>query len=71
MSEKVEEGDFKGAVRLASSDDTLAPMCEATFQALLERHPSPHPDSEISPIAEEVSTIMTVSEEEVSRGISQ
>ena len=70
MSEKLEEGDFKGAVRLASSDDTLAPMSEATFQALLERHPSPHPDSEISPIDEEVSTIMTVSEEEVSRGIS-
>ena len=70
VSEKLEEGDFKGAVRLASSDDTLAPMSEATFQALLERHPSPHPDSEISPIDEEVSTIMTVSEEEVSRGIS-
>ena len=70
VSEKLEEGDFKGAVRLASSDDTLAPMSETTFQALLERHPSPHPDSEISPIDEEVSTIMTVSEEEVGRGIS-
>ena len=70
VSEKLEEGNFKGAVRLASSDDTLAPMSEATFQALLERHPSPHPDSEISPIDEEVSTIVTVSEEEVSRGIS-
>ena len=45
-------------------------MSEATFQALLECHPSPHPDSEISPIDKEVSTIMTVSEEEVSHGIS-
>ena len=60
VSEKLEEGDFKGAVRLASSDDMLAPMSEATFQAHLERHPSPHPDSEISPIDDEVSTIMTV-----------
>ena len=67
VSEKLEEGDFKAAVRLASSDDTLAPMSEATFQA---RHPSPHPDSEISPIDEELNTFMTVSEEEVSRGIS-
>ena len=70
MSEKLEEGNFKAAVQLASSDDTLAPLSETTFQVLLERHPSPHPDSEISPIDEELSTFMTVSEEEISRGIS-
>ena len=31
VSEKLEEGDFKAAVRLASSDDTLAPMSETIF----------------------------------------
>ena len=30
VSSKLEEGDFKGAVRLACSDDTLADMNEAT-----------------------------------------
>ena len=34
VSAKFEEGDFKGAVRLASSDDKLAPMNETTFEAL-------------------------------------
>ena len=29
---KLEEGDFKGAVRLASSEDTLAPLNEATLK---------------------------------------
>ncbi len=53
MSVKLEEGDFRGAVRLASSDDTLAPMSEETYQALLERHPSPHANSVIPPMDEE------------------
>ena len=40
VSGKLEEGDFRGAVRLACSDDTLAPMNEPTFEALQEKHPS-------------------------------
>ena len=52
MSAKLEEGDFKGAIRPASSDDTLAPMNEATYEALQERHPPPHPDAFIPPIEE-------------------
>ena len=47
MSAKLEEGDLKGAVRLASSEDTLAPMNEATLEALKGKHPAPHPDSTI------------------------
>ena len=34
VSAKLEGGDFKGAVRLASSEDTLAPFNETTFEAL-------------------------------------
>ena len=37
ISGKLEEGDFTGAVRLASSDDVLAPYDEATFAALQKR----------------------------------
>lgn len=66
VSAKLEEGDFKGAVRLASSDDTLAPMNEATYQALLERHPPPHPNSVIPPIDEAMSSnAISVDEGEV------
>ena len=49
VSLKLEEGDFKGAVRLACSEDTIADMSEATFSAL-QKHPSPHPDSSIPPL---------------------
>ena len=72
VSAKLEEGDFKGAVRLASSDDVLAPMNAATYEALLERHPPPHPDSMI-PSMEEVlqdrNFTMAVSEEEILQAI--
>ena len=70
MSAKLEEGDFKGAVRLASSEDTLAPCSEVTFELLKERHPDSHPDSTIPPIDEnsENCTIL-VTEEEVAKVI--
>ena len=57
VSEKLEEGDFKGAVRLASSDDSIALVTESTYLALLERHPQPHPGSVIPPVDAEVSAI--------------
>ena len=47
VSSKLEEGNFKGAVRLACSEDTLADHSEATLNALRLKHPSPHPDSHI------------------------
>ena len=68
MSAKLEEGDFKGAVRLASSEDTLAPMNEATFEALKGKHPPPHPDT-IIPSVEESHQCLSVSEEEVEQAI--
>ena len=42
---KLEEADFKGAVRLACSDDTIAAHSSDTLDALREKHPEPHPDS--------------------------
>ena len=45
VTSKLEEGDFRGAVRLASSDDRLAPFTQPTFEALQAKHPPPHPDT--------------------------
>ena len=47
MSAKLEEDDLKGAVRLSSSEVTLALMNEATLKALEGKPPAPHPDSTI------------------------
>ena len=47
--EKLEEGDFKDAVRLASTDDRLAAYSKETLHALLSKHPTPPADSVIPP----------------------
>ena len=49
VSAKIEEGDFRGAIRLASSDDTLADASDETYNALCAKHPASHPDSQIPP----------------------
>ena len=49
MASKLEDGDFKGAIWLACSDDRLAPFNSATLAALQENHPVPHPDTVIPP----------------------
>ena len=45
VTAKLEEGDFRGAVRLCCSDDTLAVLNEATVAILRSKHPPAHPDS--------------------------
>ena len=47
VSTKIEEGDIKGAIRLASSDDALADFSDETYEALRSKHPPTHPDSHI------------------------
>ena len=49
VSAKIEEGDFQGAVRLASSSDTFAPIDDHTLEILREKHSPPHPASNIPP----------------------
>ena len=68
VSAKLEEGDFKGAVRLASSEDTLAPLNEATLEALKKKHPPPPLDS-IIPSAYQTSQHLTISGEDVTQAI--
>ena len=48
VSSKLEEGDLKGAVRLACSEDSFADFSDTTHTALLLKHPS-SPDSAIPP----------------------
>ena len=48
MSAKIAEGDFKVAIRLATSDDKVAPENATTFADLLQKHPSLHPEAVVS-----------------------
>jgi hypothetical protein len=45
VSNKLEEGDFKGAARIASSDESFAAVNEATLKKLREKHPPAYTDS--------------------------
>ena len=70
VASKLEEGDFRGAIRLASSEDTIAELNDRTLTALKVKHPPPHPDSNIlTAPSEENSTPIKVSVEEVSKAI--
>ena len=65
VAAKLEEADFKGAVRLACSVDSMAAKSAATLSALNERHPSPQPDSTIPPPPVVIPNSIAVSEGEV------
>ena len=49
VSRKLDEGDIKGAVRLVSSSDTIAPFDEATLLKLREKHPPRPKDHRLFP----------------------
>ena len=44
VSAKLEERNFRGAVCLACSEDTIAEVSNATIAALRSKHPVAHPD---------------------------
>ena len=44
VSSKLEDGDFKGAVRIASSRDTFCTPDERSLNLLRHKHPPSHPD---------------------------
>ena len=69
VSEKLEEGDFKGAVRVACSEDSMADRSDATFAALKEKHPSPHLNSSIPPAPDMSVPLLSVSAEDVAQAI--
>lgn len=53
ISAKLEEGDFRGAIRLACSEDSIAPDNEDTTASLRLKHLAPHQDTNIPPPPEE------------------
>ena len=40
VSSKLEDSDIRGAIRLAASEDSLAPFSDVTAEALRSKHPS-------------------------------
>ena len=71
VSSKLEEGDFRGAVRLACSEDTVAEANDTTMAALSSKHPAPHPDSVLPspPTSNEVEGALSVVIGDVLRAI--
>ena len=69
MSEKLEKGDFKGAIHLACSENFMADRSEATFTTIKVKHPSPYPNSSIPPSPVVILFLPPVSVDEVSRVI--
>lgn len=71
ISAKLEEGDFKGAVRLASSEDTVTEVSDATIAALRTKCPAAHPDTSLPPAPKEeaLEAALTVSKREVADAI--
>ena len=69
VASKLEEGDYKGAVRLACADDTIAEHSPATLESLRQKHPESHPDRSISPAPDAELFSLNFTEEDVKRAI--
>ena len=70
-STKLEEGDFRGTVRLACSEDAVAEHNDATVAALWAKHPAPHPDTNfpLPPQENEPQPPIAVTEQDVARAV--
>ncbi len=72
VSAKLEEGDFKGTVRLACSEESVAEENEVTLSALRSKHPDAHPDTVLPPpplIDDLEEEVLVVCETDVARAI--
>ena len=71
ISSKLEMRDFKGAVHLACSGDSIAPVNADTIAQLRLKHPAPHHESTNPPPPsdDEVKESLTVDENTVIRAI--
>ena len=49
VAARLEEGDFRGAIRIASSNESFAPVNSHTLELLNERHPPRYPNSKNPP----------------------
>ena len=70
VSFKLEEGDFKGAVCVACSEDSMADInAVETLSALKEKHPPMHPNSRFPPLVEGTASIQISISEDVCHAI--
>ena len=69
VSSKLEEGDFKGAIRVACFDDKLANTDDSTFAALQSRHPLPPYDSDFSSIERNALPAINGSETDIVKAV--
>ena len=71
VAKKLANNDIKGAIRILSSDDTTLPFDHDTLSLLKEKHPVPHPDSDVvaPPDSDEVATALQLSESQVLKAI--
>jgi hypothetical protein len=66
VAAKLEEGDFRGAVRIASSDESFAPINDDTLRRLEAKHPQTHPDCSIPASHPSLSNIQVTSADIIS-----
>jgi hypothetical protein len=65
----LEEGDFRGAVRVVASENSVAPMDDRTLHLLQQRHPSAYPNSSIPSTPNDPANPLLFSTEDVVKAI--
>lgn len=66
---KIADGDVQGAIRILSSEETIAPQNKETFEKLVEKHPPPSRELNYPEPPDENSECLVVSEKEVRKSI--
>ena len=69
VASKLEEGDYKVAVRLTCADDTIAEHSPAILESLRLKHPEPHPHRSIFPAPDAELFSLTFTVEDVKKAI--
>ena len=69
VTSKLEEGDYRGAVRLACSEESLAVIDDNTLASLRKKHPSAHPNASPPQPPGSSNPIETLTETEVRSAI--
>ena len=69
VSSKLEEGDYRGVVCTACSEDSVAVVTEEVISELKRKHPTSHTDSHIILPPDQSISSVTVSEEEICQAI--
>ena len=72
VSSKLEDGDYRGAVRIACSDDAIAELSDDTLGALWRKHPSQHPESVLPspPYSDAFCPLPSISEDIIAQAIT-